>query len=1501
MDKVFVSYSRRNKNFAERLARDLSDAGLDVWIDFRQIHGGEMWENEIYRGLQRSEMLVLCLTPDAVASEWVQREVNTAREQKKFIMPIMVIDAFEALKRTPALSWLEQVQYINFVERYEEAFPELLLALPGKRRVGAFDDVPDAAIPNPFKGLESFQQTDAAFFFGRENLIRKAIKNMQRTDNAHFLPVVGASGSGKSSLVRAGVIPQLRQGAITGSERWRLAILTPGEHPINALAVRLAPFLESQDASGIERALHDSPRALADITESILRGASPDLKLLLVIDQFEEVFTRAGEDEAAHFLNIVQTSATDAEMRCYFIITMRADFFDRLGRYPQVAELFEQENMLIVTEMTTSNLLRAIEGPAQAVGLTYEDGLSARILDDVRRQPGSLPLLQYALKALYDKRDGRKLTQAAYDEIGGVQKALAAHADHIYRAATPPEQDLMRRIFLRIVEVSESGEATRRRITREELQFEGIAPQVVQSVVDKLTAPEARLLIASREITSSDATAAPVTRLEVCHEALIREWDLFQDWIQDNLDDLRTSSDILRQAHDWEQRKRDASYLLRGARLIQAEEWIAHADANPLQRDFVQASIDARTAEEKRAREQAERELALQRTAANRLRWIAVVLVLALIGAIGLTVFALNERANAEANARAAEENALIAEQNARAAEENANRAEQNALIAEQNADQARSFALSANAERALTNDDGDLALALAVDSALVVQNPPAETRLSLANVAFAPGTRRVLDNGLGVVVNATALSTDGAWLFTADDNGVIHVWDAVSGESVKRITPTLLLDESSAQTDTAPADAILDMVALPDNETLLAVTGNGGFYHINYRTDRYLRRYEGGHTRAINSVRINADGTRALTASADTHAILWDVQSGALLTILRGHRTAVVGAVFDPRDPNRVFSLERNGTLIRWNLKTGTEAQRAALNLTAVTFDISTDGAWLAAGGTRGALQLWTLPDDVKESPTLAITFSGLNEETIVRAVTFSPSGDWLASAGTDETIALWNTTSSERFALFSGHTRDINDLTLNAGGTRLMSASRDGTARLWDLTNAAIVRDFIGHTSNSIGVYMPQGRAIVSGSGDTFLRLWDIASGRAIREWKGHTGSVLALDVTRDGQRIISAARDNTLRLWTLEADEPMVLRGHEGAVSAVSLTPDETQAVSAGRDGAVIRWDLTTLQVVKRYARLQRSTSGLFALAVSPDGTRIASGGDDQLITVWDAESGDVLHTLSGHERSVRALAFSPDGTLLVSGSTNGDIFLWDVVSGEQIRVFNGHNRTIQALDFSPDGDTFASVSVDSTLRVWDVESGFEVRVYTLDERQVTFTSVAFSGNGDTVLSGLSDGRLRLWRLYPSVDALLAWTLGNRHVPSLTCAQREQFRLEPFCAPNQPVIVRELPELPPVPTLPQTLVTLAIGDSARVNVTGADNLRLRTSPNLDNSTIVTLMPDGSIVTLIDGPITHAGFTWWRVRMADGVEGWAVESLLDEESGSLQTLVPLSAFEGL
>jgi hypothetical protein len=198
MNRVLSLIRATNQTFAERLARDLGDAGLEVWIDFRQIHAGELWQKEIYRGIERSEIVVVCLSPDAVGSEWVQREVNTAREQLKFILPVMAANAMTLLQQTESLRWLLDVHFINFENRYEEGFPELLSALPGKRRVGAYDEVDVAQIPNPFKGLEAFQQTDAAFFFGRETLIKKSLERLRQNRPTRFLAVVGASGSGKA-------------------------------------------------------------------------------------------------------------------------------------------------------------------------------------------------------------------------------------------------------------------------------------------------------------------------------------------------------------------------------------------------------------------------------------------------------------------------------------------------------------------------------------------------------------------------------------------------------------------------------------------------------------------------------------------------------------------------------------------------------------------------------------------------------------------------------------------------------------------------------------------------------------------------------------------------------------------------------------------------------------------------------------------------------------------------------------------------------------------------------------------------------------------------------------------------------------------------------------------------------------------------------------------------------------------------------------------------------
>ncbi|MBC7870716.1 MAG: toll/interleukin-1 receptor domain-containing protein, partial [Chitinophagaceae bacterium] len=618
MRRVFVSYSRRNKNFAERLARDLSDAGLDVWVDWRQIQAGELWQKEIYRGIERSEMLIFCLSPDAVISEWCQREINTARQQGKIIIPVMAVSAMAQLQQTEAMRWLLDVHFINFENRYEEAFPELLNALPGLRRVGAYDDVDPAKIPNPFKGLEAFQQTDSHFFFGREELIRNALNVLSQEHAARFLAVVGASGSGKSSLVRAGIIPEIRSGTLPDSDEWPVVIFAPGGSPVDALAQRLAPLREDMEASQIERLLTASPQNLDRLVEGILSNDPKTARLLLVVDQFEEVFTRAAEAEGAAFLAMLHYAVTRPGGRTQAIITMRADFFDRLGRYPDLARLFEQENLLIVTEMTASDLLRAIEGPAEAVGLSYEEGLPQRILDDVRRQPGSLPLLQYALKELYALRDGRRLTNAAYEKIGGVQRALATHAENIYLSLNAAQQALMRRMLLRLVEVGATGEATRRRVDRNDLRFRDVPDEAVQEVIDLLTAPTSRLLIASREIKASeDDQTAPTVWIEVGHEALIREWKRFTDWVAENVEGLRFGSELLQSANNWQRTYRDLAYLLTGNRLARAEDWLDSGDPTVLQREFIQISLEEDEKRQEAQQEQLKRELSLEAQAAN--------------------------------------------------------------------------------------------------------------------------------------------------------------------------------------------------------------------------------------------------------------------------------------------------------------------------------------------------------------------------------------------------------------------------------------------------------------------------------------------------------------------------------------------------------------------------------------------------------------------------------------------------------------------------------------------------------------------------------------------------------------------------------------------------------------------------------------------------------------------------------------------------------------------
>jgi WD40 repeat protein len=1492
MKRVFISYSRRNKTFAERLARDLSDAGLEVWVDFRQIQGGELWQNEIFRGIERAEMVVFCMSPDSVMSEWCRREVLTARQQGKYIIPVMVVNAVDALRQREDMQWLLDVHFINFEGRYEAAFPELLEALPGARRVGVYDDVAPEHIPNPFKGLEAFQQTDAQFFFGREELIAKSLKRLREDRKTRFLAVVGASGSGKSSLVRAGIIPKIRAGELPNSDTWPVVIFTPGEHPIDSLATRLLPLLGvERDVADVARAL-GQPENLNRLVEAILVNVPADAHLVMVVDQFEEVFTRAGQLEREAFLKAMYHAVTVQGGRAVVIITMRADFFGRLSEFPNLAELFEQENMIIVTEMTPADLLRTIEGPAQAVGLVYDEGLPARILEDVRRQPGSLPLLQYALKQLYERREGRRLTMAAYEAMGGVKQALARHAESIYVRLNAAQQGISRRLLLQLVEVTETGETTRRRVNRTDLTFRGIADDAVQEVIDLLTAPESRLLIASREIKSSADESQPTIWIEVGHEALIREWDRFKGWVAENVEALRFGSEILKAAQDWNQSGRDPAYLLTGNRLARADIWIETADASNLQREFIQASEEERKRREAVRQEQQARELELQRKAARRLRNFVVVLVVSLVVAIALTLFAFQSLALADA-----------ATQREKEAAEEASRA----------ADEAQSLALSAIADRSLLDGNTELALTLAVE-AVQLTNPPPQAQFTLANVAYAPGVRRRLTDA-NSAITAIAYTSDGRYALAGLADNTLVMWDLSTVQQIRR------LEGHSA--------SVTSVAVSPDGRTVVSGSQDATLIMWDVSAGAIIRRMSvdgNGHTGHILAVAFSPDGSKILSGSLDMTAIVWDAATGAQIRQFPGHTEPVTAVGFSP-DSTRALTGTRTGNLILWDAQSGSiirtfigEEKATPSGIIAVGFN--TAGDQVLSASSDAEVVTWNVATGQPEA-TFTATFGEVSltsssftaadegEQTVsdLSAAVFSDDGAFILTGTPDSRIDVWNVETEELVLAFragsgvvSGtHTGRITALDFSPDGRNVLSGSDDKVAIVWDTQRAEQIRTFPleGNRVNAVA-FSPDGRTIISGSTSTAtsasplpinitgeMRSWDVETGRTIQEFRGHEQQVFSIAYSPDGSKILSGDGGGSIILWDANRGTQILTfeGGHTRTVYALAFTPDGSRALSASRDETLILWDVTLGQPIGQ--PFTGHDGPVFTLAMSPDGRTALSGGADNVIILWDLETGQEIQRYQKHEKDVRSVAFSPDGKSAVSGASDGSLILWDVESGADIIAFSGHRSSVNSTAFSPDGRSILSGSLDGTISLWDIASGFEIRRYPVSGGNGVL-SLAFSPDGHTVVSGLS-GRvdtLRLWRVLPQVQQVLDWTFANRFVPELECSQRQQFRIEPQCADGI------IPVRTPYPLPTSTPVSddgrLVVGKQATVNTTLGNLLNLREQPNI-NAYVITQLNLGTVVTLLEGPTFADKLNWWRVQTPDGREGWVVESV-----ENIQTLLP-------
>ncbi|NDJ77885.1 MAG: protein kinase [Chloroflexi bacterium] len=1180
---------------------------------------------------------------------------------------------------------------------------------------------PPISVDNPYKGLRPFEEADAGNFFGRENLVAQLVHRLAADEaQTRFLILVGPSGSGKSSVVKAGLIPALRKGALPWSGRAFYVEMFPSVHPLKELEsallrVAVDPPDELGDLLGADE------RGFARVVERILPADGSEL--FLNIDQFEELFTLVeDETERTFFLRCLHHAVTAEDSRLRVVVSLRADFYDRPLSYPGFAELV-RNNMETVLPLSEEELQRAITHPAQRAGIVFEPGLVEEIMAEVSQQPGVLPLMQYTLTELCERRQGNTLTTGAYREIGGISGSVTKRADELYLDLNENGRETTRQLFLRLITLGEGGQDTRRRVLRTEL--EAISPS---SGIILANFGAYRLLSFDRDPETRGPT------VEVAHEALIHTWGRLRDWLAASREMVRLVRQLTQVSTEWQRSGRDLGFLVGGRRLQQLEALLPDPDValTPGEIAFVEACVTRR--EEEAAEEQARQvhEWQLQARARSYSRWLIVVMAVATVIAVLLTVLAMNERHSAESER----------DQKATAAAE-----------AQTNADRTQSLLLVNSARRAIQEGDPDLGVVLALEAYRL--DPTSDhARQLLAQIAYAPGTYRYFSGHTGTV-NAVNISPDGQLALSGAADGELMVWDMRAGQLRHRLA--------------GHTGSIEDVRFSPDGQTGVSVSSDKRLIVWDITTGTLLHQWETDSRLA--SVAYSPDGQMVFAGNRSGQILVWDAANGEPLRVLDGHFAAVDSLSFSPNG-TLVVSGSRDGTLIVWRAGTGDLLQRYSGHTGPVlSVDFDSTSQHILSGSTDGTVCIW---DTV--GADLPLCLAGHNN--VVSSVAFSPDDSMIASASWDGSIRIWDTSSGEQLWELAGHAEKVHCISYSPDGHRLISAGGDGEIRLWDVTPE--VKRLVGHTASVNSVALsPDGHYAVSGADDGTLLVWNTHSGQAVRRLEAHTAAVNSVAFSPDGRYIASGSADDTVLVWEVESGAVVYcFEGHVNDIVSVAFSPDGGYVLSSSLDTSLRLWNLTNGAQSKVYTWHNTPTLGA---VFSPDGALVLSSQGDQSLRLWEVNTGQEVRRFFGYEGNVRGMAFSPDGQLILVGARDDSLILWDVASGDEIARLDGHTGIIRTVTFSPDGRTFLSGADDGSLILHDLALFGEIHRFQGHRQSVR--AAVFSPDGRYALSGSGDKTLIVWRTVP-VDELASWVAANRYVRPVTCEERDMYLLDMPC---------------------------------------------------------------------------------------------------------------------
>jgi WD40 repeat protein/DNA-binding SARP family transcriptional activator/energy-coupling factor transporter ATP-binding protein EcfA2 len=1278
---------------------------------------------------------------------------------------------------------------------------------------------------NPYRGLNAFGEADAELFFGRNELATQLVDHLHENN---FLAVIGPSGSGKSSVIKAGLLPALRKGVEDESNRWFISIMTPGTDPMEELEAALLRVAVNPPASLLEPLLRNE-EGLVHILERILPSSSNDkvqpATFLLVIDQFEELFTHVEAEMRHLFLDRVLLALQMPQLRFRLVLSLRADFYDRPLQLPELASYFEAHTV-VVTPLSGVELEAAITKPADLVGVQFETGLVARIVEDARDQPGTLPLLQYALTEIYRLRKDGLMTHDALTQLGGIAGVIGQRAESIFATLSAEKQSLSRQLFLRLVVLGEGVEDTRRRVLIAEL--EAIADQdAVRHILQSYS--DARLLTFDHE---------PITRLptvEVAHEALLREWPRMAEWLDASRAEIHSQRQLARQSAEWQSAEYDPAYFLRDAQLERYQDWphLATVTLTSDEHAFLEASREAQQQRDMAEIERRERELAQvqllaqteheraeeQTASAGRLRRRAILLASALIAAVLLAFVAIFFSAQANRNAEEADTQRLVAiiaqatseaESNVRAT------AEASEILARQNAEKqtrlTRSRELALAAKNQLDND-AELGILLALAALDAEYTPEAEAALHQALLMSNVRLRMV---GHGFPMAEIAWSPDGtkiggaSWRSDGDSiAGTAYAWDASTGEELFRLDNIGFANSRIAFS--------------PDSSTVAVAVEDSTSSDLS-------RFYDASTGEFMRSLAILPSGIK----SADTSDAFWV-------------RPGVISAVFSPDGRSLAtnqFDLDNLSATV-WDIETN-EAQFSLEGFAGSTGDAlswqdgpnySPDGSLLAGGSVGGGATVWdatngdvvltvnpvgnsvvvealVAPDNVtlyvKSSDGVVTAWAIEGSELLWEKDTLSTwygidlsrDGTLLASGTVAGDVLILDTLTGDiRQKLSGGDLNGVGDVAFSPDMMSLAGKGENGIVLVWDFVSSGEIGSFPAGGSASTVAHDPSGTIIATAglsggeklwdvlSADTappdtinegrgMIRLWTTATGEMIHELDAHAGWIGDLAFSADGSRLVSSSDDHSAKVWDTTSGELLLtLAGHQGWVNRIAYSPDESQLVTTGQDQTIRFWDSQTgdlLQVIE-------TDSPVWGVAWSPDGKRLATAFDDfdnlqTAIQLWDVATGQPILQLDGLARAAGQVFFTDDGDLILSYHIDGEVMRWDSKTGKLIGSFE-IGRRIHGMDLMSGMPIVAIGTLDGTVELWNYATGSQL--ITLVDSPGHWQKPVFLPGSDHIASAsLQEGVVRVFTT--DVEALIR-IANSRLTRDLTPTECVQFRLE------------------------------------------------------------------------------------------------------------------------